>query len=220
MAKNRKFKYGPCLVECERDEGTASSPIDGLFTATQRRLLGFLFGQPGRAFYVQELMQLTGAGAGATHRELQRLLRAGLVESWRVRQRLFVQADASSPIHAELVGLVGKTVGLVEPLREALGPLREVGALVFVVEAVAARMSDHASELALVVICEHRAAAAEAAGYGCELAVQRLHRFVFPVHFAPAQLRSPDERLARVLRAPRTWVCGDEHRLGAMTSGP
>ena len=218
MVKIRKFKYGPSLVECERDEGIASSPLCGLFTATQRRLLGLLFGEPGRAFFVQELMQLTGAGAGATHRELHRLRCAGLVKSWPVGPRLFVQADPGSPIHIELANLIRKTVGLVGPLREACASLR--GALVFAIDPLPSWLGSDASEIALVVIHEHRASAHAAAGFGCELAAQRLHRFVFPMHFAPAELRRPDERLARVLRAPRTWVFGDEQRLRAMTSGP
>ena len=46
---------------------------DALFTATQQRVLGCLFGQPGRSFSISELIQTTGAGSGAVQRELARV---------------------------------------------------------------------------------------------------------------------------------------------------
>ena len=45
-----------------------------LFTETQQRVLGFLFGQPQRSFYAKELIKLTASGSGAVQRELKRQL--------------------------------------------------------------------------------------------------------------------------------------------------
>src|SRR5690606_25137851 len=56
-----------------------ASLTDALFTATQRRVLGCLFGQPGRSYGVGELIQSTGAGSGAVQRELARLAGSGLL---------------------------------------------------------------------------------------------------------------------------------------------
>ncbi|WP_395350522.1 hypothetical protein [Variovorax sp. UC122_21] len=44
---------------------------DALFTTTQQRVLGCLFGQPDRSFFFTELIKLTGAGSGAVQRELE-----------------------------------------------------------------------------------------------------------------------------------------------------
>ena len=49
--------------------GTAGL-ADALFSMTQQRVLGFLFGQPRRSFYATELIALAGAGSGAVQREL------------------------------------------------------------------------------------------------------------------------------------------------------
>ena len=46
---------------------------DALFTSTQQRVLGLLFGQPARSFFATELIALTGSGSGAVQRELKRL---------------------------------------------------------------------------------------------------------------------------------------------------
>ena len=55
------------------------SVADALFTGTQQRVLGLLFGQPARSFYATEVIGLAGMGSGAVQRELARLVpeRAG-----------------------------------------------------------------------------------------------------------------------------------------------
>ncbi|GAB3471148.1 winged helix-turn-helix domain-containing protein [Polaromonas eurypsychrophila] len=50
-----------------------------LFTGTQQRVLGLLFGQPDRSFYANEIIALAGVGSGAVQRELARLAQSGLV---------------------------------------------------------------------------------------------------------------------------------------------
>ena len=54
---------------------------DVLFTNTQQRVFTYLFGQPDRSFFANELINLTGAGSGAVQRELKRLTESGLVTS-------------------------------------------------------------------------------------------------------------------------------------------
>ena len=49
-----------------------------LFTVTQQRVLGLLFGQPERSFFATELIALARAGSGAVQRELLRLAESGL----------------------------------------------------------------------------------------------------------------------------------------------
>ena len=50
------------------------SALDALFSTTQQRVLGLLFGQPNRAFGINELISLTGAGSGAVQREIEGLV--------------------------------------------------------------------------------------------------------------------------------------------------
>lgn len=57
----------------------SASLADALFTSTQQRLLGLLFRQPGRSFFVTELIELADVGRDAVQRELSRLNRSGLV---------------------------------------------------------------------------------------------------------------------------------------------
>jgi hypothetical protein len=50
------------------------------------------------------------------------LLASGLVRTSKLATQKHFQANADSPIYAELVSIARKTVGLAQPLREALAP--------------------------------------------------------------------------------------------------
>ena len=52
----------------------------GLFTKTQQRVLGLLFGNPDRSYYAKEVVRLTGSGTGAMQRELEKLADLGPVQ--------------------------------------------------------------------------------------------------------------------------------------------
>ena len=93
-----------------------SSVADALFTGTQQRVLALLFGQPNRSFYATELIGLANSGSGAVQRELAKLSQSGLVTVKTVGSQKHYQANANSPIYAELHGITQKTVGLAEPL--------------------------------------------------------------------------------------------------------
>lgn len=98
---------------------------DALFTSTQQRVLGLLFGQPGRSFFATELIALTGSGSGAVQRELKRLASSGLVTVTRIGNQKHYQANDTSPVFEELRSLIIKTVGLADPIRQVLAPLAE-----------------------------------------------------------------------------------------------
>jgi hypothetical protein len=84
---------------------------DALFTSTQQRVLGFLFGQPDRSFFVTELMALVDSGRGAVQRELERLSESGLVIVTKVGNQKHCQANKDSPLFEELRSIISKTVG-------------------------------------------------------------------------------------------------------------
>ena len=95
-----------------------------LFTDSQSRLYSWLFGQPERAFHLNELRRLTGLGSASLQRELNRLANAGLVDTQSVGNLRRFQANPQSPVYAELVALTRKTLGTVPVLRNALSPMQ------------------------------------------------------------------------------------------------
>lgn len=127
---------------------------DALFTTTQQRVLGLLFGQPGRSFYATELITLTGSGSGAVQRELKRLASSGLVTVTRVGNQKHYQANDTSPVFEELHSLLIKTVGLAGPIRQVLAPLAETIELALLYGSVPRGSDTASSDIDLLVVSD------------------------------------------------------------------
>ena len=190
---------------------------DALFTATQQRVLGCLFGQPGRSFTVSELIQITGAGSGAVQREVARLAGSGLLNMAQVGNQKRYRANPQSPIHDELATIVRKTFGLAAPLREALLPIADAITAAFVFGSVAKGQDTASSDIDLMLI-------SESLSYGEVMAAlhpvaEQLDRTINPTLYSPAELKqriaTGNSFVTRVLAQPRIWLLGGEHELAA-----
>jgi predicted nucleotidyltransferase len=191
------------------------SLADALLTRTQQRVLGVLFGEPDRSFYASELIRTAGTGSGAAQRELARLEGGGLVVSHRVGHQKHYQANAASPLFAELRSIVLKTVALAEPLRVALKPLSSAIRAAFVYGSVAKATDRAASDIDLMIISDSLA-------YGevfsaLERAVRQLGRQVNPTVYTASEFakrgREQNAFVMRVLEQPKVWIIGGEHDL-------
>ncbi len=196
-----------------RDRGLA----DALFSTTQQRVLGLLFGQPERSYYATQLIGLAGGGSGAIQREIARLEESGLVTVRRVGTRKHYQANPESPLYEELVGIARKTVGLAGPLREALAPLSKRITAAFVYGSVAKRQDTARSDIDLMVLSDKLAYAD--VFKALEPLGARLGRPVNPTVLTRQELakrrKSGNAFIKRVLEQPKVWVIGAEHDLGA-----
>ena len=192
-----------------------TSTADALFPAVRQRVLAVLFGSPDRSFYANELIALARSGTGAVQRELASLLAAGLVTVRDQGNQKHYQANAASPVFAELRGLVLKTVGLADVLRAALAPLAGQITMAFVYGSVARREDTAASDVDVLIV-------SDALGYAevfgaLESAAQTLGRAINPTLYTRAELarrRAQDNAfVTRVLDQPRIWLMGDEEVL-------
>jgi predicted nucleotidyltransferase len=192
------------------------SLADALFSGTQQRVLAWLFGQPARSFYAAELIGLAGAGSGAVQRELARLAQSGLVTVRAVGNQKHYQANPAAPVYAELCSIVQKTVGLAEPLREALSPLAGLIRAAFVYGSVAKREDTASSDIDLMLISSDLAYSDLYAHL--EDVSQRLGRTVNPTIYTPQELakrvKGKEAFATRVLAQPKLWLIGGEDDLG------
>ena len=133
---------------------TSQGLAGALFSPVQQRVLGLLFGQPGRRFQSAELIRLAQGGTGAVHRQLARLEKSGWVVVTRVGNQKHYQANAECPAFAELQGLIAKTVGLVEPLRRALEPLAVKMRAAFIYGSIAKGTDNAAGDIDLLVVSD------------------------------------------------------------------
>lgn len=195
----------------------AANLSDALFTSTQQRVLGRLFGTPGRSYAVSELIQATGAGSGAVQRELAKLSGSGLLLVEQVGNQKRYRANPASPIHDELAAIVRKTFGLATPLREALEPLADRIHAAFVYGSVAKGTDTAASDIDLLLV-------ADELGYADVMArihplAETLGREVNPTIYTRAELRQRIEAgnsfVTRLLEQPRILLIGSDDDLAA-----
>jgi predicted nucleotidyltransferase len=188
-----------------------------LFSKVQQRVLGVLFGNPGRSFYANEIIGLARSGTGAVQRELARLEMSGLVSVRRVGKQKHYQADPHSPLFEDLRALALKTFALTDVLRTALDPVaREIRAA-FVYGSIAKGRDTAASDIDVLVISDTLAYADLFAAL--ESTSVRLGRRISPTILSSAEFQDRRRRkqafVTRVVAQPKLWLIGDERALAA-----
>jgi predicted nucleotidyltransferase len=197
---------------------------EALFSGVQQRLLALLFTQVDRSFYANELIRLAQIGSGAVQRELARLEAAELVVVSRVGNQKHYQANRDSPVFAELHGLVVKSFGVADVLRQVLEPLRERMQSAWLFGSMASGEENSRSDIDVFVIAADIAypELIEA----LSIAETRLGRAINPVLYSEAEwLRKRAEKnhfMESVLSRPMIKLLGrdDDGITGAGKSGP
>jgi predicted nucleotidyltransferase len=184
-----------------------------LFTDSQSRLYSWLFGQPERAFHLNELRRLTGLGSASLQRELNRLANAGLVDTQAVGNLRRFQANPQSPVYAELVTLTRKTLGTVPVLRHALSPLQPDLQSAWVYGSVAKQTDTAESDIDVMLVGNNLLLSQVLACL--EPAEVQLGRKINPSCYSPQEFErrraEPDSFVNRVLSQPILPLIGDAH---------
>ena len=195
--------------------GTKKTSLgEALFTKTQRRVLGLLFGHPERSYYANEIVRFAGAGIGAVQRELERLESAQLVTVSKIGNQKHYQANREAPIFDELRGIVLKTFGVADHLRAALAPLAKRIRAAFIYGSVA-KGTDTASSDVDVMIVSDDLSFPEAI-QALSKAEQEVRRSVNPSVYSPESWRrklAESGFVKRVMEQPRIFLVGTDDDL-------
>ncbi len=185
---------------------------DALFTKTQQKILGLLFGKPDKSFYTNEIIRWASIGRGTVSRELDRLVAAGLLTATKEGNQNHFQANANSPIYKELTSIVRKTFGVADGVREALRPLDENIDLAFIYGSIAKGVDTKSSDIDLMIIGKELS-------YGDVMKLllpleESLQRSINPTIFEKkdfnSKLNSSDSFITRVMEQPKIIIKGDE----------
>jgi DNA-binding transcriptional ArsR family regulator len=198
--------------------GTASSLGQLLFGDTRRAILALLYGHSEEQFYLRDLVRRTETALGAAQRELKQLTEAGLVLRVRRGNHVYYQANLANPIFSELKGILAKTAGIGEVVRQALQPVTDRLRSAFIYGSLAKGAETASSDIDLMVIGD--------VGFGevvsCLSTVEtKLGREINPTVYPPSEyavkLKAKNHFLTSLLREKKIFVIGDEHefrRLG------
>jgi predicted nucleotidyltransferase len=187
---------------------------DALFGKTRQMLLGLLFGQPDRSFYLRELVAAVGGGINQVQRELERLTESGLVLREPRGRQVWFKANPHSPVFAELKSLMTKTAGLADSLRATLEPFSRQIKSAFVYGSVARGEHDAASDVDVLVVGTLRPALLAQARQALN---ERLGRSVQFVVIGPEEFNNliadRDSFTVSILQQPKIWLIGTESDL-------
>jgi predicted nucleotidyltransferase len=195
----------------------ASGLAGALFSKTQQRVLGVLFGNPDRSFYAAEIIARARGGTGTVLRELARLEASGLVTAKRVGNQRHYQANPDSPVFEELRSIVAKTVGIADPLRQAFKRVAPKVTAAFVYGSVARQKDTAHSDIDLMIISDRLTyadvyPALESAG-------KAVSRQVNPTIYTRSEfkkrVKARNAFLTKVLDLPKLWIIGSENDLAA-----
>lgn len=190
------------------------SIADALFGKTQQAVLGLLFGQPDRSFYLRELVTAAGSGASQVQKELANLNAAGLVTREPKGNQVWFRANPASPVFTELKAIIAKTSGIADIVRAALLPFEKKIEAAFIYGSVARGEHDAASDIDLLVVGP--LAPSRLAPMQLQLG-ERLGRPLRSVVYSADELREHARQrehfIASVLSQPKIWLIGSENSL-------
>lgn len=99
-----------------------SKLIKPIFSPLRSRVLATLLLNPERQWYMLELANHLGVSRSSLQGELSTLVQSEILTSQPDGNRIYYRANVDCPILQELQGLLIKTVGLIEVLKNALTP--------------------------------------------------------------------------------------------------
>ncbi len=185
-----------------------------LFGQTQRALLALLFLRPEESFYLRQIVRTAGIGQGAAQRELARWVEAGLLVRTERGNQVHFQANARSPVFAELRSLAVKTAGVGDVLREALAPLAARIEVAFIHGSMARGTQQSVSDVDVIIIGSVSFGDIVAAISPTQNVIGReVNPTVYPVAEFRAKLRAKQHFVTAVVKSPKIFLVGDDHEL-------
>jgi len=185
---------------------------DALFTKTQQRVLGLLYGQTTKSLYFNEIVRHVNMGKGTVRRELEKLCSVGLLTMTKQGNQKHFQANPKNPIFSELVSLVKKTFGVVGVIRSSLQFILPKVDYAFIYGSVAKGNEHVNSDIDLMIVTE----GLSYTGLMEDLqnAEKQLGRIIHPTVYNKSELLTRIQQqqsfICRVLSRKLLWLEGEE----------
>lgn len=176
-------------------------------------LLSWLYSHPHERYFVRQLEQILGADSTNISRELIRLERLGILTSTLEGKQKYYTANESCPVFPDLRGLILKTTGLADVLRDALRDVKGVQ-VAFVYGSFAAGEPSPSSDVDVILIGDM--------GFGQAVealrpAQETLAREVNPTVYTPdefsTKISAGHHFLSSVLKEKKIFLIGNQDDL-------
>jgi uncharacterized protein len=182
-----------------------------------RAILAQLYGRPDRRYYVREIARAAGTSPSSLQRELAALTRAGVIERHDDGRQVYYQANANCPIFTELKGIVTKTFGVADFVREVLRPHEKHIRVAFIYGSVAKGTEAPGSDVDLFVVGD---LPPSELSIDLDRITSDLRRRVSLTSYSVnefVQMQKEDNSfVTRVLDGPVIWLIGDRDIVDAL----
>jgi predicted nucleotidyltransferase len=194
--------------------------LEKLFTSKVRvRLLTLLLTHPGEAFYIRQIVRLTGETYNNVRQELQNLAQLGLVLSERRANATFYQANVQHFLFPELKRIILKTEAVGDRLREALIGLGDIR-VAFIYGSTAKGTESPSSDIDLMVIGDVELSALDSTVDHIEQELGRAVNYtLFGVEEWQQRVAQGHSFVTDILSHEKIFLIGDEDELSALGAG-
>ena len=191
--------------------------LDALMPPTRRGVLAATLLQPGKWWYLSEIADHIGTRVSSLQREVEALVRTGILERRIDGRRTYVKANENSPIFTELHGLMEKTSGILPLLIEETARLKNKIKWAFVYGSVARGEADAASDVDVMLIGAVSTMEIVPAFRRVEKVVGRpINETIFSERDFLDSLKKKNHFLRTVLRGNKIMLKGPEDELDAV----
>jgi predicted nucleotidyltransferase len=188
-----------------------------LLGKTRGAILALLYGRNDRSFYLREIARETGVSAGAVQRELENLVRFGLVDRLQTGLRALYRVRREHPVYAEMRALVAKTAGAYQMIGAALEPIKGKVSVAFAYGSMARGEENSDSDVDLLIVGDASLDEVLAQLAPVEKKLGRpVNPTVYPLAEFRNRLKQGNHFLQAILRGKRVLILGDEDELEEM----
>lgn len=189
--------------------------IHHLLGETRTAILAALLLRPEESRHVRDLERTTGLSPGSLHRELTALVGFGVLQRKQVGRQVFYRVDPACPVLPELTGLLRKTAGVVDVLRDGLAPLADRIVAAFVYGSMATGDIHANSDVDLMIVGSVGFADVVLALESAQAAIRReVNPTVLnPVEFTERR-KQKDSFIASIWKEPKLWLLGNADEPG------
>ncbi len=191
---------------------------DALFSTTQQKVLGLLYGHPDETFFVNQILRLTGMGVHTIKRELDRMTAVGILTMRKIGNQHHYQANPDCPIYPELLGIVRKTFGVADVIEAALEAHDEQIELAFVYGSIASAEERTDSDIDLMVVSPDLAYSElmEILADAEQVLGRKINPTIYNASEVASRLKRKDAFLVRVMERPKIWIKGADDDIGTV----
>jgi len=182
-----------------------------LSSQVRAEIFRLLFSGDKISIHLRDLQRQSGLSIGTIQKEISHLKELDLVTSERDGNRLYYTANTDHPLYKEICGLVEKTSGITERLKEILNPIKGIECA-FIFGSYAKGEEKSHSDIDLIIIGDVGLRMLSTAFKNLTEQTQReINPHVYSAKSWKEKVQRKDHFIKSVLRDKKVFLIGDEN---------